>query len=339
MRYSLTKIAEELGLSKATVSLVLNGKARQARISKEVEQRIKTYCEEVNYLPNIHAQRLNRKHVKNIGMLIERNVKHDTDNPFLDPNTALIVGGAVLAAASVDYRITIQLYDSRIEESKVFSWFRNHEIDGLIYYGLSLPEDWRKVFAEERRHVVGIGIEPAQGITCININNYELAYNLTNMLIEKGKENFIYLEGIEHSYVSQQRKKGFLSAINENNIGIDAENIITANFSEVLAKEKIIQLHNNRLSDIDAIVCGNDDMAIGVIKALNKLNIKLPEQIAVTGADNIPVSNYFDPTLTTIDNCPKILGEKAFDTIYNIINGKQLDEIIVCSQLIVRDST
>ena len=74
MKYSLSRIAEELGVSKATVSQVLNGKARSARISEQLERRIVKFCREVNYVPNIHARRINRKYSNTLGFLINRSI-------------------------------------------------------------------------------------------------------------------------------------------------------------------------------------------------------------------------------------------------------------------------
>jgi len=96
MDYSLNKIAKELGLSKATVSLVLSGKAKKARISEEVEKKVKDFCKEVNYVPNIHAQRVNSKFSGNIGFLIKRGIRVDFNNPFDDYNINGIMGGIVL---------------------------------------------------------------------------------------------------------------------------------------------------------------------------------------------------------------------------------------------------
>jgi LacI family transcriptional regulator len=84
MDYSLNKIAKELGLSKTTVSLVLSGKARKNRISEEIVKKVKDFCAEVNYVPNIHAQRVNRKISGNIGFLIKRSIRVDLNDPFDD---------------------------------------------------------------------------------------------------------------------------------------------------------------------------------------------------------------------------------------------------------------
>ena len=98
MAYSLNKIANELGLSKTTVSLVLNGKTEQARISAGVEKTVKDFCKKVNYVPNIHAQRINSHLAKTVGFLVNQGVRIGNDNPFHDQNISAIMGGMVLAA-------------------------------------------------------------------------------------------------------------------------------------------------------------------------------------------------------------------------------------------------
>lgn len=335
MKYSLTKIAQELGLSKATISLILNGKARQARISEELEQKVKDFCQNVNYVPNIHAQRINQKHVKTIGFLIDRSVKTDSDNPFADPNISGITGGVVLAAEAVDYRVSIQLYKPEMNESKVFDWLRNHEIDGLIYYGLNLSDEWRKIFVEEKRSVVGIGIEPDSKIASINIDNFDMSAKLTKHLIKKGRKNFLYVAGIQDSYVALERQKGFMTALKEYKLDLGENNLIVADYCEAIAEKKIL----NIVPEVDAIICANDDMAIGVLKALKQMSIDVPKQIAVAGADNINICEYFCPSLTTFDNKPKELGETAFNCLLKMIKGGKPKNIVIPSELIIREST
>jgi len=335
MNYSLSKIAKELGLSKATVSLVLSGKARKNRISEEVEKEVKAFCDKVNYVPNIHAQRVNSKFSGNIGFLIKRSIRVDLNNPFDDYNINGIMGGIVLAAENIGCRVSVQLYTDDMDESRVFDWLRNHEIDGLIYYGLDMPEEWKKTFLEEGRHVVGIGTEPDENILSINTDNFEASARLTKQLIAGGKKKFMYLSGIDNTFVSDERKRGFLSALKENGIEFDNENMISGEFSEVIA-EKITK---EKYKDADAIVCANDDMAIGVLKALKSMNINVPKDVAVAGGDNIAISRYVSPPLTTFDNKQHELGASAVETVIKMIKGKKAENVILSTDIIVREST
>ena len=142
MKYSLDKIAKELGISKSTVSLILNGHAAERRISAELEKTVKDFCDKVGYVPNINAKRASSKYVKNVGFLINQNLLSTGHNPFSDQNTSEITGGIVSAATNEGFRVTIQFCNEDTDESEILEWLRNREIDGLIYYAYSFDESW-----------------------------------------------------------------------------------------------------------------------------------------------------------------------------------------------------
>lgn len=335
MNYSLEKIAAELGISKSTVSLILNGHARENRISTELEKTVKDFCKKINYAPNIHAIRASSKLVKNIGLLINEELLTDKKNPFSDQNTAEITGGVVSAAAKKGFRVTMQFYNKNSDESEIFKWLRDREIDGVIYYGYIMNKNWLDCFKREKRRIVGIGIEPAQGMSTVNINNADSSYALCDYLVKKGRRNFLYVAGYEYSYVSNQRLSGLKKCMSDNKISFDEKNIVYANFSEDDAY-KIIA--DKDTGGYDAIVCANDDMAIGVIKALSDKKISVPSDISVTGADNIKLSEYFSPSISTFDNMNSSLGKKAFGELYNLINGKKSEDIVIKSKIYIRET-
>lgn len=333
MKYSLDKIAKELGISKSTVSLILNGHAAERRISAELEKRVRDFCDHVGYVPNINAKRASSKYVKNIGFLINQNLLSTGHNPFSDQNTSEITGGIVSAATNEGYRVTIQFCNENTDESEILEWLRNREIDGLIYYAYSFDESWHQRFISEKRHVVGIGIEPTDKISTVNIDNVGIMKQMCNAIIAKGKRKFIYFAGYENCYVSDQRLKGMTEALEENNISFD-NNIVYANFSEEDAYNKVL----NADIDADAIICANDDMAIGVIKALKEKGIDVPGQVSVTGADNIRICEYFSPSITTIDNMNAVLGVCAFDELLKLIKGGKASNTVISSRILERQS-
>ena len=335
MNYSLEKIAAELGVSKSTVSLILNGHARENRISSELEKTVKEFCKKVNYVPNIHAIRASSKLVKNIGLLINEELLVDTKNPFSDQNTSEITGGIVSAAAKKGFRVTIQFYSKNADESEIFKWLRDREIDGVIYYGYIMDKSWLECFKREKRHIVGIGIEPADGISTVNINNEQVMYSLCDMLVKKGRRRFLYVAGYEYSYVSNQRLSGLARCLFDNNISFNESDTVYANFSENDAYRIISGTDTGKY---DCIVCANDDMAIGVIKALFEKGISIPGNISVTGADNIKLSGYFSPSISTFDNMNSSLGKRAFSELHSLINGNVVKDVVVKSKIIMRET-
>ena len=336
MNYSLNKIANELNLSKTTVSLVLNGKSESARISKDVEKRVKDFCEKVHYSPNIHAQRMNKKTVKNVGFLVDKNLIVDNANPLSDSIISEIIGGVVIAAEKVGYRVTLDLFYHQMDEKKVFEWFRTKEIDGLIYYGLSLPEHWIKTFTDEGRKVVGIDIEPCNGLSTVSIDNTSASKKLTLQVIESGKKNFLYLDGVKHSYTGRSRRQGFEEALKECGLEISADRIIQCEFSENIAYKKVSEVFSSGV-EVDAIIAGNDMMAFGAMRVAKELGII--DKIAITGMDNVPLCNYVSPTLTSVVNKNYERGEAAFNLLVDMIkNKKKTENIVLDTEIIRRES-
>jgi LacI family repressor for deo operon, udp, cdd, tsx, nupC, and nupG len=327
--YSLSKIAAELAVSKAAVSLVLNGKARSGGISEKLEKRILDFCGKINYKPNIHAQRINRKEVKNIGLLVHEIGGLDEMTPFAEYNLSHVIGGVAAAADNAGYRFAVQLYKSGMDENKIFDWFQTREIDGLIYYGIKMPDSWRKTFIEKKYATVGVSIDPECGLPSINVDNYSASFKLTQYLIKKGHKKFLYIAGSEGSYPGSQRLKGFLDALKKNKIKFNKkESLIQGSFDCDIAEEAIRKRWMNGKLEENAIVCANDNMAIGAIKLLNEAGISIPEKIAVTGADNMKIGRFTSPPLTTFDYLPYELGKGAFKLLLSIIQGKCKNEKI-----------
>ena len=158
---------------------------------------------------------------------------------------------------------------------------------------------------------------------------------LTEKMIESGKRNFIFLDGSSNSYVGKCRKNGFLDALKENNVAMENDRIINCEFVEKKAYDSIIN-SLPKYKDTDAIVCANDMMAIGAVKAAKVCG---REDITVTGADNIPLTGYITPSLTTINNMSNELGETAFKLLIDMIKGKkEIENVIVESYIVRRES-
>ena len=106
-----------------------------------------------------------------------------------------------------------------------------------------------------------------------------------------------------------ERKRGFLAALGDCGFEIDESDILSAKYSEDMARQIILE----REPDVDAVICANDDMAIGAIKALRELGKNVPGEVCVAGGDNILLGEYITPRLTTFDNMQYELGERAFE--------------------------
>lgn len=338
-KYSLAKIATELGTSKTAVSFVVNGTARQKGISIKLEKRISDFCKKVGYRPNIHAQRMNLHHVKNIGILIDKAAARDEISPFSEYNISKVIGGIAEAADAAGYRFSFQFYSEGMKNETIFEWFKNKEIDGLIYYGFEMPEEWCRIFKEESFKVVGISINPTHGIPCVNVDNYDASFRLTEHLIKKGRRKFLYLAGWVKAYPGNERYRGFRDALTKANINFLEDNFIRADFNRETAENFIRTRWMHGKLNEDGIVCANDNMAVGAINALNGAGFNIPEQIAVVGGDNITLGQFITPSLTTFDYLPFEQGQAAFALLHDIIIGcPKPQNIVLKTTLRLRNS-
>ncbi len=333
--HSLKTIAEELGFSKAAVSLVLNGKGSKV-VSRESERRILEFCREVNYRPNIHARRMNSRQVKNVGVLLNHG------NPLSEFNTAEIAGGVALEAELAGYRMTIQLCREGMNPESIFDWLRDREVDGLIYYGVSLPKDWLATLSAERRLVVGIGIEPQKGLRTVNIDNRQMSARLVGHLFERGAEDFIFLSGGESSYPNSERKAGFLDALKARRFKLRPDAVVNCDFKMELARETVERLSDaGRLPSKTAIVCANDAMAVGALAGLKGRGRRVPQEIFLAGCDNIMLGSVTEPAITTYDYLAFQQGQEAFKLLLRMIMGESsaVQDIVLASHLVLRSST
>lgn len=338
----MSTVAKALGVSRCTVSLVLNGREKEARISPDTAERIRKFCREIGYQPNIHSRRMQSNIVRNIMVCVDSKIcAPDSDNLFSDGNFSGILGGIVQAATKEDVKTTLSTWHFSTPDTRefVFNSFRSREIDGLIFYGMDMPDSWSPTIIEEKFHIVGIHSNPIPGIHTVDANNYHGSYRMvTEFLLKRNCRSFIYIGGTALSLVNRERYKGFTDALTSYGISFSESDYIKADFMENTAACKIQEFIDSRRPLPDAVVCANDRMAIGVVKTLLANGIKVPDDVAVCGSEGIELTRYVYPTIATFDQHPTEIGKKAFELLWNKINGKEVQNVIVEESLLPGES-
>ena len=306
-RYSLAKISNELGVSKATVSLALSGKARGVGVSEELERRILDFCRMIDYRPNIHARRINSKLVKNIGIFLER---------MEEGATAEILSEIIMLFGRKGYRCSIQLHLPDQTAENAFEWLLNREVDGVIMHGITLPDSWRERIARESWPIVGIGTMPGCGIPVVNANDFEATFQLTKALIANGYREFHFMAGAQESYPSRERERGFRAAYEEAGFSAVDARIHPADFHPSCADHIAAELlENGKLLPGTAVVCASDGMAVGVLSAMRRKGFKAPRDFAVTGVNASESARIFSPQITTFEYLPREQGRCAAEML------------------------
>ena len=337
---TLATIAKTLGVSRATVSLVLNGRAKRARISEETVEKVRAYCQKVNYLPNIHAQRMTQEVVRNIMVFLKMTSGVSPESSFYDYNVTRFLGGIASITDQAKFTFVIRLYRPGMDEKEIFDAFRNRDIDGMLYYGMTMPTAWIQTFINEHRRVVGIGTMPGV-LPSVNIDNREISRELTNRMIAQGRRRFVYLCGTSESYPGAERCAGFREALATAGVPFDPKKqCFQGDFQETKGTAIAKKLLARKSQLPDAVVCANDAMAVGVMQTLLQAGVKVPEEVAVVGGDDIELCRYVQPGLTTFDNRPFDLGKTACQTLLKLIDNKPMKNknLVLKSKILSRKS-
>lgn len=316
---TIKDIADKAGVSTATVSNVIKGK--KGKVSEKTIEKIEKIIEELNYVPSMGARILSEKRSKIIGVIC--NFMNVTDNSLKDPFTAELLG--VIESEIRKNKYYMMLYASnKPEEIKklISTW----SVDGLIFAGIN-EKTYNSLIKISKKPIVVIdGYYKNKDFYNVGTNDEEGGYIITKYLLDKGHKNIIFADetnkkGTIIKTVDGERLKGFKRALKEMGIEYTTENHIYIDaFNKQKSVDKILE-HKN----ITAVVCVSDNIAFEVINCLKNRNIKIPEDISVTGFDNVYLSNLSSPTLTTINQNINEKGCKAVNMLIDIIEEKSIE--------------
>lgn len=214
--------------------------------------------------------------------------------------------------------------------------------DAFILFNIPVDDDIRKEMKKRKIPVVSLEME-IKGFTCITSDNFKGAYLGTDYLIKKGRKKIALVAGKRFiPDIQNERIKGYMSALDNNKIEFKDEfiKVITRhNYEDGIEISKEFYKNKNLY---DAIFCIQGDVvAAGIIKGLQNNNIKVPDEIAVVGYDDLKIASFITPQLTTIRQHTKKMGEMAVELILDVLENKKKKmekKIIIAPELIIRES-
>jgi len=329
-RLTIREIAKMAGVSPTAVSFVLNNKDG---VSEKTRKKVMEVIRYTNFKPNINSKRLFFKKSFNISVVI----KH-TSSPFVDLFYFEVTKG--ILKKSKEFGFNIVFTDIDIDGNSVTfpDIITLNDTDGIIF----LQDTEKKVLNKVEEHNIPYIVVDAHslinGVTSINAD-YELsAYTATRFLIDNGHTDIAF---IGSSYIPEyylQCFSGFKRALDE------AKLLIPSSWIQINAQDEITSyacMENILKTDPkpSAVFCAGDIFAIGAINCSKDLGYKVPDEISFIGIDDILLSKYFEPKLTTVSLDTVKMGEIAMELIVKKINGEQVESVIIDSDnIVVRDS-
>jgi LacI family transcriptional regulator len=326
---SIKDVAKEAGVSIATVSRVLND---VDVVNEETKKKVQEAIKKLGYRPNIVARSLKTQKSRTIGIIIP-----DISNQFYPE----IVRGAEDVANIYNYNIMLCNTDLDPEkEMEYLKVLREKMVDGVIYMSNSLETDIIDLIKNLQLPVVLVETTDLENtFPSVTIDNEKAAFDSTSYLINKGNKKIAYIGTYQDAVnAATYRFSGYKSALSKFGIEFDEKLCQFGGLKAQDGYEAIKKILDN--SEVDAVFCASDEIAMGAINALRDVGKNVPAEVDVIGFDDIYSASIFYPKLTTIAQPTYDMGSVGMRMLIKIINGAELVQhhFVLPHEIVERDS-
>ncbi len=327
---TIRDVAREAGVSVATVSRYIN---KNAPVSTEVADRLQVVLSRMRYVPHAAARNLASRKTRVIGLLL-----NNLHNDFFVP----LLNGVEAVVRKKGYNLIIATYHASSRDHMPAP-IGPHNTDGLLVFSDGLvDEDLVALHGSGFPMVLVHRTPPAQvSIPSVTVENIEITRQLVDHLINAhGKRKILFLRGPLDQEDSVRRETGYKSALQANGIPVDESLILNGDFERDIAYMVMNGfLDNNQHVAFDAVFTGDDDAAIGVLKALHEHGIRIPEDVSVIGFDDLGFASFLNPPLTTVRAPTEKVGQIATERLFGLLEDHLTDEVtILPTEIIFRRS-
>lgn len=326
-------ISKALNISASTVSRGLNN---NPKVRKEVRRKIFQVADEMGYQPNKFASSLRLKRTRSLGVVIPR-----IDSHFM----STVISGMEKVAKQKGYQLLISQSEESVSlEAENIQALFNSRVDGFLVSLSSETtnlEHFEYVFRKDIPILFFDRVFCQSNCICVVIDNYKAGYDATQHLIQQGCRNIACVTGSLNQNVYKDRLRGFRQALRDNSISENEDLIIVSNLSYSSGEIIVRDLMKHKKMP-DGIFTANDNSAVSIICELKKAGYRIPEDIAVVGFNDDPVSTVVEPNLTTVHYPGREMGEIAAGYMIKTLEGTQFEKvstIILNSELIIRQSS
>jgi len=312
---SVKRVCELASVSTATVSRTLKN---PELVTQKTRDKVFKAIEEAGYRPNMLASSVKTGKSNTLVVLVP-----NLSNPFF----LRIIQGIEQAAKERGYSVLLgDTQGEKARENEYASMVLSNRADGLIHLDHSFPFADKDADLAQSIPMVSV-CERIQGdnqYPVVELDNYAACRALANHLVSYGHQHFGIIAGQIESRIYTDRLRGIQSGLEEEGIQLSDEMIVGGAYT-MEAGEQGARALLKTANPPTAIFCFNDDIAIGAMHEIKRHGLRIPEDISVVGFDNIKVSAYMDPPLTTIDQPAHDMGRKATEVILQVISGQPLE--------------
>ncbi len=336
-RVTIKDVALAAGVSTQTVSRVMN---KFSYVSEKTRQRVEAVVEQLAYNPSALARSLSQQRSFMLG-IVTFGLK------YIGPSRT--INGIADKADELGYMLLMKEIDkfSTTSIDEVIDSLLARQVDGILWVAPEIGDNHSWVEEQKSKITVPIlflAMKPRDSISSVSTDNFQGAVMAVQHLLNCGRKRIGHISGPVSWWEADERKRGWQETLNS--VGFDTSEYRCAegNWSSASGEQAFGQLMQ-KFPDLDAVFVANDQMSLGVLREAIRRGIRVPEQLAVIGFDNIPESAYFYPSLTTIYQDLQLLGEQAVQIIVEMIQARQENRSVMARSrfiqpsLVVRESS
>lgn len=322
---TIKDVARESGYSISTVSYALKN---DPKIPEKTRDKIKEAARMLNYVPNASARALKTGKTYSIGIFVPG---------FEGPVHSTLLSGIASVIRNVrdKYQMLVTLADAN------FPLVYQQQIDVAMIIGSHVPREIAINISNQIPLVLVDNMIAHPNIYNTFVDNAEGVRSRVEDFVQKGASRFIYMKGSKHSEHNTERFEGFKAGIEQCGLSLEDQVILDADsFLESRGYDCMKQYLQQHDLTADALICANDELALGAISALEQHGIAVPGRIRVSGFDNIEKGNYVTPSLSSISVDWHGYGCKLGRLVLDILEGDPAkdDLIRIPATLVERDS-
>ncbi|MBD8621305.1 substrate-binding domain-containing protein [Pseudomonas sp. CFBP 13727] len=326
---NIREVARLAGVSVATVSRALKSPERVLLATRE---RVNAAVEQAGYRPNLMAVQFRSRRTFNLVIL----VPHIANSFF-----ARVISGAQKAAQSAGYRVLLcDTLGCEATEREYADLVHAHQADGVLQLRAYDPFASTTHVADLPPIVNACEILEGGRHPTVSLDNHGAARAVTEHLLALGHRRVGLINGPATSPLTRDRRAGYEAAMRAAGITPDAKLICPGDFSLKAGYNGALQLLGMPERPT-ALFCESDEMAIGALKRIKEMGLRVPQDVSLAGFDDIELAAYCDPPLTTIAQPAECFGQHAVDMLISLIEKRPLEvrHVTLPHSLVVRQST
>lgn len=334
-RITSLDVARKAGVSRTTVSFVLNNVAGM-QISEETRKRVIDAARELGYVPDAAAQALASGRSKTIGLLLARQTHVIASDMFLTQ----ILEVLVREVNRQGMRLMLEVVADYEDQESYLKLVRSNSIDGVLYSGPRFDDAALRSLVEHGVPTVVMGALEDTTYHFVDVDNRAAAERAVHHLVHLGHTQVGCITNARPSYVAAiDRLQGYKDALGSAGLAVDSRLVRYGDFDPESGYFQMNSLLDANLG-LTAVFVASDIVAFGAMAAIRERGLQIPEDIAIVGFDDVPLSRYMDPSLTTIQLPVIDLARRASEMVVGLIRGVEplQSQVLLEANLIVRRS-